>query len=77
MNYTWRVRIDRGTLSRADQVAKRLGTTMEDVVRELVTRIARTGSVPREMEAAEAGAVAPWEFRAETLERFYHPFKAW
>jgi antitoxin component of RelBE/YafQ-DinJ toxin-antitoxin module len=77
MSYLWRVRIDSETLNRADRVAERLGTTTGAVVRVLVTRIARTGSIPPGLCLADVSATTQWELRAEALERFYDPSKIW
>jgi addiction module RelB/DinJ family antitoxin len=77
MSYLWRVKIDEETLVQADQVTKRLGTTTQEMVRVLVAKIARTGSIPLELNLPDDGATTPWELRAETLESFYDPSKTW
>ena len=77
MSYLWRVRIDEKTLDRADQVTERLGTTTQEMVRVLVTKIAQTGSIPLELGLADDSVATPWEQRAKTLESFYDPSKAW
>jgi addiction module RelB/DinJ family antitoxin len=77
MSYLWWVRIDQQTLDRADQVAERLGTTTQEIVRVLVTKIAQTGTIPLELGLAYDSVATPWEQRAETLESFYDPSKTW
>ena len=77
MSYLWRVRIDEQTLDRADQVAERLGTTTQEMVRVLVAKIAQTGSIPLELGLADDSMTTPWEQRSETLESFYDPSKTW
>lgn len=77
MSYLWRVRIDEKTLDRADQVTGRLGTTTQEMVRVLVTKIAQTGTIPLELGFADDSVATPWEQRAETLESFYDPSKTW
>ena len=77
MSYLWRVRIDEKTLDQADRVTGRLGTTTQEMVRVLVTKIAQTGSIPLELGLADDSVATPWEQRAKTLESFYDPSKAW
>ena len=77
MSYLWRVRIDEKTLDQADRVAGRLGTTTQEMVRVLVTKIAQTGSIPIELSLADDSVATPWEQRAAALESFYDSSKAW
>ena len=77
MSYLWRVRIDEKTLEDADRVTKRLGTSTQEMVRVLVAKIAHTGRIPLELDLGDDPVVAPWEQRAETLERFYDSSKTW
>lgn len=77
MSYLWRVRIDEKTLDQADQVTERLGTTTQEMVRVLVTKIARTGSIPLELGLGDDSVATPWEQRAAMLESFYDPSKTW
>ena len=77
MSYLWRVRIDEKVLDQADQVTERLGTTTQEMVRVLVTKIARTGAIPLELNLGNDSVMSPWEQRAQTLESFYDPTKTW
>jgi antitoxin component of RelBE/YafQ-DinJ toxin-antitoxin module len=77
MSYLWRVRIDEKILDRADQVTERLGTSTQEMVRVLVTKIAQTGAVPLELGWEDDRLLSPWEQRARTLESFYDPAKTW
>jgi len=77
MSYLWRVRIDEEILDQADQVTKRLGTSTQEMVRVLVAKIARTGTVPLELRLGDDSLVPPWEQRAGSLESFYDPTKTW
>ena len=77
MSYLWWVRIDEKTLDQADRVTGRLGTTTQEIVRVLVTKIAQTGAIPLELGLTDDSVATPWEQRAETLESFYDPAKAW
>jgi antitoxin component of RelBE/YafQ-DinJ toxin-antitoxin module len=61
MSYLWRVRIDEKTLDQADRVTGRLGTTTQEMVRVLVTKIAQTGTIPLELGLADASVATPWE----------------
>ena len=77
MNYLWRVRIDEKQLERADRVTRRLGTTTQEMVRVLVSRIAETGQVPLALRLEDDSVVSAWEQRAKALESFYDPSKTW
>ncbi len=77
MSYLWRLRIDEKVLDQADRVTKRLGTTTQEMVRVLVAKIARTGAIPLELNLGDDSVMSPWEQRAQTLESFYDPTKAW
>jgi len=77
MSYLWRVRIDEKTLERADRVTRRLGTTTQEMVRVLISKIAQTGRVPIELRLEDDSVVSAWEQRARTLESFYDPAKTW
>lgn len=50
MTTVWRVRIDRSTLSKANRVTKRLGTSTQEMVRVFVTQIANSGKVPLKLD---------------------------
>jgi addiction module RelB/DinJ family antitoxin len=51
MSTVWRVRIDRSTLSKANRVTKRLGTSTQEMVRVFVTQIANSGKVPLKLNS--------------------------
>ncbi len=51
MSTVWRVRIDRSTLSKANRVTKRLGTSTQEMVRVFVTQIANSGKVPLKFDS--------------------------
>ena len=59
-------------------MTKSLGTSTPEMFRVFVSEIARTGRVPVSLRREpEAAIVAPWEWRAATLESFYDQSKAW
>ena len=72
MSYLWRVRVDKEELSRANRVTKSLGTTTQEMVRVLITKIARCGHVPPELGLQNDPANTPWEQRAQNLKSFYN-----
>ena len=78
MTVLFRCRIEKPLLNRANQVAKKLGTSTAEMVRIFVTQMARTGKVPLNLDAKrEIPLVGPWEQRAATLESFYDKSKTW
>jgi antitoxin component of RelBE/YafQ-DinJ toxin-antitoxin module len=77
MSYLWRIRIDEKKLERADRITRRLGTSPQEMVRVLVSKIAETGTIPLELRLEDDSLNSPWEQRAKALESFYDPSKAW
>ena len=78
MTVLFRCRIEKPVLDRANRVAEQLGTSIEEIVRILVTQMARTGKVPLKLDPqAGDSIVEPWECRAATLESFYDKSKTW
>jgi addiction module RelB/DinJ family antitoxin len=51
MTKVWRLRIDEKTLKRANRITESIGTSTQEVVRMFVSKIARTGRVPLELNA--------------------------
>ena len=78
MTVLFRCRIEKPLLDRANAVAEALGTSTPEMVRILVTQMARTGKVPLKLDPhSNESIVEPWEQRAATLESFYDKSKAW
>jgi len=73
----FRCRIEQPVLKKADRVARRLGTSTSEMVRILVTQMARTGKVPLSLDSASDSVVEPWESRAAHIESFYDSSKTW
>lgn len=77
MDRLLQVPVDEKDLQRAESVTAKLGTTTQALVRVFVAKIAATGKVPMEIGLQDDTVTAPWEQRAEALENFYDPIKAW
>ena len=67
MTKVWRLRIDRKTLERANQVTGRIGTSTQELVRIFVTKIAQTGRVPLELNTNDNDLVLDKKRRNKLL----------
>jgi addiction module RelB/DinJ family antitoxin len=67
MTKVWRLRIDEKTLKRANQVTERIGTSTQEVVRIFVSKIARSGRVPLELDLNNDDLVLDKERRNKLL----------
>ena len=77
MTVLFRCRIEKPVLDKANQIAKRLGTSTPEMVRKFVTQIAKTGKVPVSLDINQDDSIAgPWAQRAMVLESFYDKSKA-
>ena len=78
MTVLFRCRVEKRLLKKADEVAKRLGTSTPEMIRVFLTEIARTGKVPVNLNShADEDIPGPWTQRAAILESFYDQAKTW
>ena len=72
-----RFRVEKDLLAKANAVTERLGTSTQEMMRIFLAEIARTGKVPVTLAAEEGDDAIPWKMKAEIIESFYDPNKAW